>query len=87
MRPNTDLSFFQIFMPHVTTASLWKEGSVRIGTAPKLRANGVGDSKDIVYESVWTIFCHVEGAGATRIATLIEPPRPDASYDQPDYAA
>src|SRR5712672_2819042 len=31
LRPNTDLSFFQIFMPHVTAASLPKAGSVRIG--------------------------------------------------------
>src|ERR1700722_7188823 len=31
LRPNTDLSFFQIFMPHVTAASLRKAGSVRIG--------------------------------------------------------
>jgi adenylate cyclase len=31
LRPNTDLSFFQIFRPDVTTASLRKAGSVRIG--------------------------------------------------------
>jgi len=31
LRPNTDLSFFQIFTPDVTTASLRKAGSVRIG--------------------------------------------------------
>src|SRR6267378_1450050 len=31
LRPNTDLSFFQIFMPHVTADSLRKAGSVRIG--------------------------------------------------------
>src|SRR5882757_3852594 len=31
LRPNTDLSFFQIFMPHVAAASLRKAGSVRIG--------------------------------------------------------
>jgi adenylate cyclase len=31
LRPNTDLSFFQIFMPHVTAASLPKAGSVRTG--------------------------------------------------------
>src|SRR6266849_1630065 len=31
LRPNADLSFFQIFMPHVTAASLRKAGSVRIG--------------------------------------------------------
>lgn len=31
LRPNTDLSFFQIFMPHVTAASLRNAGSVRIG--------------------------------------------------------
>src|ERR1700730_13094185 len=31
LRPNTDLSFFQIFMPHVTAASLRRAGSVRIG--------------------------------------------------------
>src|SRR6476646_1824888 len=31
LRPNTDLSFFQIFMPDVTAASLRKAGSVRIG--------------------------------------------------------
>src|SRR5882757_6802343 len=31
LRPNTDLSFFQIFVPHVTAASLPKAGSVRIG--------------------------------------------------------
>jgi adenylate cyclase len=31
LRPNTDLSFFQIFMPHVTAASLQKRGSARIG--------------------------------------------------------
>src|SRR6266702_2573545 len=31
LRPNTDLSFFQIFMPHVTAASVRKAGSVRIG--------------------------------------------------------
>ena len=31
LRPNTDLSFFQVFMPHVTAASLGKPGSVRIG--------------------------------------------------------
>ncbi|MBX9647049.1 MAG: adenylate/guanylate cyclase domain-containing protein [Xanthobacteraceae bacterium] len=31
LRPNTDLSFFQIFMPHVTTPSLRKTGPVRIG--------------------------------------------------------
>jgi hypothetical protein len=38
----------------------------------RLCANGAGDSKHVVHEAVWTIFCHVEGAGATRIATLIE---------------
>src|SRR5437879_2222041 len=31
LRPNTDLSFFQIFRPDVTTASLRNAGSVRIG--------------------------------------------------------
>src|SRR6478752_6282140 len=31
LRPNTDLSFFQIFMPHVTAASVRKAGSARIG--------------------------------------------------------
>jgi adenylate cyclase len=31
LRPNTDLSFFQTFRPDVTTASLRKAGSVRIG--------------------------------------------------------
>src|SRR5882762_10697850 len=31
LRPNTDLSFFQLFMPHVAAASLRKAGSVRIG--------------------------------------------------------
>jgi adenylate cyclase len=31
LRPNTDLSFFQIFRPDVTPASLSKAGSVRIG--------------------------------------------------------
>jgi adenylate cyclase len=31
LRPNTDLSFFQIFMPHFTAASLRKAGSVRVG--------------------------------------------------------
>src|SRR6266850_6288074 len=31
LRPNTDLSFFQIFVPHVTAASLRNAGSVRIG--------------------------------------------------------
>jgi adenylate cyclase len=31
LRPNTDLSFFQIFRPDVTTASLRNPGSVRIG--------------------------------------------------------
>jgi adenylate cyclase len=31
LRPNTDLSFFQIFMPHVTAASFRKAGSARIG--------------------------------------------------------
>src|SRR5260370_11821052 len=31
LRPEADLSFFQIFMPHVTVASLRKAGSVRIG--------------------------------------------------------
>src|SRR5712692_9882526 len=31
LRPNTDLSFFQIFMPHVTAASIRKAGSARIG--------------------------------------------------------
>jgi adenylate cyclase len=31
LRPNTDMSFFQIFRPDVTTASLRKAGSVRIG--------------------------------------------------------
>src|SRR6266481_7302105 len=31
LRPNTDLSFLQIFMPQITAASLRKAGSVRIG--------------------------------------------------------
>jgi adenylate cyclase len=31
LRPNTDLSFLQIFMPQITAASLRKTGSVRIG--------------------------------------------------------
>jgi adenylate cyclase len=31
LRPNTDLSFFQIFRPDLTMASLRKAGSVRIG--------------------------------------------------------
>jgi adenylate cyclase len=31
LRPNTDLSFFQIFAPQITAASLRKAGSVRIG--------------------------------------------------------
>jgi adenylate cyclase len=31
LRPNADLSFFQIFMPHVTADSLRKAGSIRIG--------------------------------------------------------
>jgi adenylate cyclase len=31
LRPNTDLSFFQIFMPNVTAASVRKAGPVRIG--------------------------------------------------------
>jgi adenylate cyclase len=31
LRPNADLSFFQIFMPHVTAASLRKADSVHIG--------------------------------------------------------
>ena len=31
LRPNTDLSFFQIFMPHVTAASFRRPGSARIG--------------------------------------------------------
>src|SRR6202049_3120969 len=31
LRPEADLSFFQIFMPHVTADSLRKAGSVRIG--------------------------------------------------------
>ena len=38
----------------------------------RLRANGVGDSKDIVHETVWTIFSHVERSGTTGIATLVE---------------
>ena len=38
----------------------------------RLRADGVGDSKDIVHETVWTIFSHVERSGTTGIATLIE---------------
>jgi hypothetical protein len=37
-----------------------------------LRANGVGYSKDIVHETVWTIFSHVERSGTTGIATLVE---------------
>ena len=37
----------------------------------RLRANGVGDSKDIVHEAVWTIFSHVERSGAAGIATLV----------------
>jgi hypothetical protein len=35
----------------------------------RLRADGVGDSKDIVHETVWTIFSHVERSGTTGIAT------------------
>ena len=38
----------------------------------RLRADGVGDSKDIVHETVWTIFSHVERSGTTGIATLVE---------------
>ena len=36
-----------------------------------LRADGVGDSEDIVHETVWTIFSHVERSGAAGIATLV----------------
>jgi hypothetical protein len=38
----------------------------------RLRANGVGDSKDVVHETIWTIFSHVERSGTTGIATLVE---------------
>jgi hypothetical protein len=38
----------------------------------RLRANGIGDSKDIVHETVWTIFSHGERSGTTGIATLVE---------------
>src|ERR1700747_3260071 len=41
----------------------------------RLRANGVGDSKDVVHEAVWTIFSHVERPGAAGIATLVESDR------------
>lgn len=38
----------------------------------RLRANGIGDSKDIVHETVWTIFSHGERSGTAGIVTLVE---------------
>jgi len=38
----------------------------------RLRANGFGDSKNIIHETIWTIFSHAERSGATGIATLVE---------------
>jgi hypothetical protein len=48
----------------------------------RLRANSVGDSKDIVHETVRTIFSHVERPGATGIATLVESDGPVTGRDQ-----
>jgi len=38
----------------------------------RLRTNGVGDSKNIIHETVRMILSHVERSGTTGIATLIE---------------
>jgi hypothetical protein len=38
----------------------------------RLRTDGVGDSKDIVHETVRMILSHVERSGVTGIATLVE---------------
>jgi hypothetical protein len=38
----------------------------------RLGADGVGYSKDIVHETTWTIFSHVERSGTRGIATLVE---------------
>ena len=48
----------------------------------RLRANGVGDSKDVVHEAVWTIFSHVERPGAAGIATLVESDGPVSGRTQ-----
>jgi hypothetical protein len=46
------------------------------------RANGVRNSKDIVHETVWTIFSHVERSGAARIATRVESDGPVSGRTQ-----
>jgi hypothetical protein len=38
----------------------------------RLRTDGVGDSKDIVHETIRMILSHVERSGVTGIATLVE---------------
>ena len=38
----------------------------------RLCANGIGDSKAIVHETVWTIFSYGERSGTAGIATLVE---------------
>jgi hypothetical protein len=45
----------------------------------RLRADGVSDSEDIVHETAWTIFSHLERSGTTGIAALVESDGPVSS--------